>query len=245
MAAVAAAMAVAHAGTTDLVITYGQGYSRPLYVGGSSLWQGRAAYATGFLAQRSSGDALPSGHTDPFLTFCIDASNTLTASGSWRSGSFPNPNVGSPAWQPDGICRAASLYNQYVTGASVVNPADSSVSGNYASKEAAALQLAIWEVLYEPANTGYNVTSGAGFRVGSNGDLEALANLYLGFPGILVPDVNITTTFWDAVDPGNNQDLIGPFTPVPEPGTVYGGLALMLPLLAGGLRKLRFVHRRS
>lgn len=193
--------------------------------------------ATAFQATRTGGDPLPAAHSNPFTTFCIDLRYELAEPAKWLSGSFPNPNGGTPPiWQVDGIYRAASLYNTYAGGVNFTT-----VAGK---EEGAALQLAIWEVLYEPAANGFNVNSGAGFYVvsGANTTIKNRANALLGSAANQV-DYNLTTTFWDAKTKANgdpllnNQDLIGPFMAVPEPGTFVAAALVLLPLLAGWMRR--------
>ena len=98
-----------------------------------------------------------------------------------------------------------------------------------------ALQLAIWEVLYEPAATVYNVSSGSGFKVDNaygNTTVISQANLLLGALAS-TPDYSRTTTFWKN---DGNQDLIGPVSPIPEASTYIVGILLGIPLLVNVAR---------
>jgi hypothetical protein len=223
------------------VTVYAQGYAH-------------GTYATAFSAdwQNVSGSQpLPIGHNDPFVTFCLDI-NTILGNGWWDSGSFsavtalgtavdtvppidPN-NPTTPAIRniATGLNSAANLYAHYAGG--ILN-----ANGTWADQaKGAALQLAIWEVLYENPVNGYNVDSGSGFYV-SSGDagIRSTANTMLTTWG--AADMNIDTTFWNAVNADgsfrSSQDLIGPMTPVPEPTTFIAGGLLLLPFLASTLRR--------
>jgi hypothetical protein len=110
----------------------------------------------------------------------------------------------------------------------------------------AGLQLAIWEVLYEPSANGYDLKAGTGFYAtsayqGSAAVTKANALLAADGGAWALPDYSIQRTFWSAVDangvPIENQDLIGPPSAVPEPGTIIAGCLLLLPFLASTLRR--------
>ena len=188
-----------------------------------------------------SSAPLPASHSDPFVTFCLDL-DTWLASGWWKSGGFsdvPLTTDQSPLVRQglDSLQYAAQLYTNNAGGIMAAN-------GSWLDKaKGAALQLAIWEVLYEYDTTGgFNVMSGSGFKVTSASTAVTVAaqNMLTGL-SYGNPDINLNTTFWNATDKnGNarsNQDLIGPFQPVPEPTTVIAGALLLLPFLASTLRR--------
>lgn len=201
--------------------------------------------ATAFSADRIDGDTLPIPHTDPFVTFCLDINNNL-GNGWWKSGAFnevPLTNDSNPADRVEsGLYRAASLYKAYSGG--ILNTAN----GQWIDKKkGAALQLAIWEVLYEKTGT-YSIDAdgNAGndaneFYVnpGLNQDVRDAANAMLASSYNTV-DTSLNTTFWNAIksqsDPTyrSSQDLIGP---VPEPTTYLAGALLVLPFVVGGIRR--------
>jgi hypothetical protein len=200
------------------------------YVKDSALGTARHAYITPLSATWKSGDdPTLSGLPKNFETYCIDLGNTLHSGQWWESGQFPNPNQppGNPIWTTGGIYKAAWLYNEY---AGDTAHGDATTSG-------AALQLAIWEVLYED-NASYNVTTGSLYVYGGNNafntdGIAGLANTYLGgLPGQDMPIIR--GTWWDATTRtrtwSTNQDLIGP-APVPEPATYIAGALLVLPFL--------------
>jgi hypothetical protein len=204
-----------------------------------------STYATAFSAdwQNIAGSQpLPANHSDPFVTFCMDI-NTILGSGWWQSGSFSDANLtqqSPPATRfASGLYSAANLYAHYAGG--ILN-----ANGSWADRaEGAALQLAIWEVLYEPAANGYDVLSTfetSGFKATSvDSGIATRANTMLSTWG--AADPNIDTTFWNAVNANgtfrSSQDLIGPLAPVPEPTTVLAGLLLLLPFGVSTVRILR------
>ena len=237
------AMGSAHAALTQLDITYNQDWT------GNITWFNSANNTTttdnnipltAFKATRMGGDLLPPPTSDPFYTFCMDIAPTLIGSDWWKSGTFPlagNANGNSAPYVNGGVQRAASLYKAYVGGVDF-----SDVSHK---REGAALQLAIWEVLYE--NGPYDVTSGTGFSIASASDalITARANVMLGSAANFA-DYNLTSTFWNATDSNGesilNQDLIGPQLPtgfVPEPGTCMAAASVFAYLAAFGIRRAR------
>jgi hypothetical protein len=244
------------------VTVYAQGYGHGTYATAFSAdWQSGTRNNSGVVGSGSgyvTSEPLPTGHSDPFVTFCLDI-NTILGNGWWQSANFSEvSNLGTavdtvPPIDPNnpttpavrnvasGLNSAANLYSHYAGG--ILN-----ANGNWANKaQGAALQLAIWEVLYETTkdslgNYVYNVNSGSGFYV-SSGDagIRNAANAMLNTWG--APDYNIDTTFWNAVynngTQRSSQDLIGPMTPVPEPTTMIAGALLLLPFGASTLRILR------
>jgi hypothetical protein len=220
----------ANAALSQLQITDDTTYTGTITGGGAN---NRNVFLTAFLARQIGGDPLPSGTSNPFYTFCLDPAPTLIPSDWWKSETFANAGAGNTVpYQPGGIQRAASLYNAYVGGVSF-----STVAGK---RQGAALQLAIWNVLFDsnPKVLG----GGTGFQVaGANSAVTTLANQMLA-SAFNFANPNLTSTFWDATDAnGNpifNQDLIGPQTAVvPEPGT-YGAMASAVGYLCVlGLRR--------
>lgn len=211
----------ANAALTQLQITYDTSYTG--YITGVSV-NNEDVYLTAFSARRIGGDALPSPASDPFYTFCLDMAAPLIPTGWWKSDTLVNAGAGnSVAYQVGGIQRAASLYNAYVGGVNF-----STTMGKQAG---AALQLAIWNVLYD---TDASVLGGSGFQVaGANPDVTKLANMFLQSVNN-VASPNLTSTFWNATDASGydivNQDLIGPQVAtgvvVPEPGTYMAAAAV-------------------
>jgi len=94
--------------------------------------------------------------------------------------------------------------------------------------EAAALQVAIWEVLYEDPSNGYDVQHGT-FRITSNGQAkQAAQDMLAAMPGSYMPQSGTVVLLSNS-----RQDLMissGPGAgggPIPEPGTIallaFGG----------------------
>lgn len=152
---------------------------------------------------------LPPNHGDPFVSFCLDA-NVYLGSGWFKSGGFSDVTLTSqsaPAVrQADGLYRAANLYSHYASG--ILN-----ANGTWANKtDGAALQLAIWEVLYEKGTTysidrDVNRTDANQFYVSSVSQaIRDRANYMLANNSSAA--YSIDTTFWNAVtDSTGNTSL--------------------------------------
>ena len=240
-ALIVAAQGTSQAGLSQFNIFYYGGYGENLTVQGVA----HSTLATAFAADWVGGAALPPNHSDPFVTFCLDI-NANIANGSWQSGGYADVSLTSQS--SPAIRQAGSLYrvaNLYATFAGGIMP----VGGNWslattAQKiEGGALQLAIWEVLYEPVANGYNVLTtvgSTGLNVTSvNSAISTRANQMLAAASS--QNLSLTSTFWNAVNADgsrrNSQDLVGPFAPVPESGTFIAGGLLLLPFLASTLRR--------
>lgn len=252
VAASCALVASAEAGVSYLQTSYYGGYTGTVIAQGSSHY----TYLTAISADLTNGDPLPPNHSDPFITFCLDVNNNL-GSGWWKSGGFGDVALTSqsiPAQRQAGsLYRAANLYSTYASGVLGAFSNVSSAARTAARIEGAALQLAIWEVLYEPnanpnSTLAYNVLNegsvNGGFRsTGVNSTVATRANQMLATAS--VANFNLDTTFWNAVTSASgttsrsSQDLIGPFAPVPEPGTYFAAVLLGLPILLKGARQLR------
>ena len=192
---------------------------------------GHATYATAFSVDWQSGGALPAGHTDPFVSFCLDI-NTVLANGWWKSGGYsevPLNSDSSPADRQElGLYRAASLYRHFAPG--ILTAVGNGSGFTWNDKErGAALQLAIWEVLYEKGTT-FSIDKDLSrpvtdqfYASSVNASIRTLANSMLSSAWNTV-DLNLETTFWNAANadgtPRSSQDLIGPILAVPEPGKI-------------------------
>jgi hypothetical protein len=161
---------------------------------------------------------LPAGYPASFTAFSLDLPSDLVSKSYWEQESLPSGNADrsqehqSPLWNPGGIYRAASLYDAYV---GEVNT--STAAGRLAG---AALQLAIWDVLYGDAlavnhpGSGFYVNDAHGHE--SQSQLVFAANAMLASAANSI-NLNAQATFWDAVLGPNgrgplpdNQDLLGP-----------------------------------
>lgn len=257
-AAALAVSATANAGVSYFNVNWYTNYKGTVTAQGNSSY----VYVTAISADWQSianSAPLPPNHSDPFLTFCLDFNNVL-ANGWWKSGGFGDPALNgqsSPAIrQQNALFRAANLYSTYAPGVIGAFSSTSSAARTAARIEGAALQLAIWEVLYEPnpnnVNSAYSVTSegaaGKGFVTsGVNAGITSRANTMLTTAS--AANFSLETTFWNAVTDStgttsrSSQDLIGPFAPVPEPSTYIAAALLCIPVLINGARAYK--NRKS
>jgi hypothetical protein len=258
LAVIATSMAVAGSASaqTDLTIyvdTYYTGYITvtPGVQGGVSGTVGinnEDVYLTAFQATYAGGNPLPYPTPDPFITFCVDILPDLV---NWNNGIYsswtpetfsaasPSPN-GSGQTIPyvnGGLTTAANLYNAFVGNIGVLNngrfTGGGTINNTYYSGEqwSAAVQLAIWRALY---GSSFSAT-------GVDPTVATLESDILGST-YNVANPNLTSTFWNATNPSDNQDLIGPQMQtgfVPESGA-YGVLAsagLLVVVLRTQLRR--------
>ena len=191
LAAVAASMVAGSANAqTQLHIDYDTTYQGNIslagYIGSEDV------YLTPFQATYEGGAPLPFPTTNPFNTFCVDISPDLNQNGTWTAGTFPltPPNGNSIQYVPGGIQSAASIYNAFVGNVNI-----STGSGQLWG---AALQLAIWNDLYD----GDNTVSGGVFSVsgGNSALVVGLADSILT-SAYNFANPNLTSTFWNATDP--------------------------------------------
>ncbi len=141
---------------------------------------------------------VPAGFTESFYSYCIDlfhyAQNTQTVT----IGS--SVDLGGAPYTSNGVAQASWLFNTY-SGA--VHAAASGI-------QAAALQVAIWEVLYDSS---HSLTTG-NVIVSSTAAILNQANTYLtALAGASYEGSTSTVLFTNA---GQNQVT----NPVPEPSTV-------------------------
>ncbi len=166
--------------------------------------------------------APPAGFSQSLYTYCVDVLNNEADpqyNVTVRSTDEMTPAT-SPYTAPGAGSKIAWLVNTYA--------ADIHASGT--NEQAAGLQLAIWETLYDSDLGGFNLNSGDFSVMASIGTLSwattYLKSLYeIGGTG--------QAAWLDSPGNGNGQDQV---TAVPEPST------LALLMLGGGLI---FVFRRK
>lgn len=216
------------------------------------------ALAGGILIkQTSSNPTMPS----TYVTVCTDIGGTLYLGQSYTYDTPPTAFSGlagvNPTWgdktaagEAAAIQNAAYLFYNYGN----LNSAGISFSGSPAqvTTQMAALQLAVWDVLYNTTGVGNGSINGTRFSVLSGGDAAAasLAASWVsalnsmsdagnfGYDGyLLFPDPEIGGVNQNA-DGEPPQELLMA-TPVPEAPTVIAGALLLLPFVASAYKILR------
>jgi hypothetical protein len=202
------------------------------------------ALAGGILLTKVSGNSSMPGS---FLTVCTDIGGTLFLGRTYgysASTPFAGESGVKPTW---GAGNAASLTSAANAAAAIQAAANiffthSSVLNGGSVAEKAALQLAVWETLYDTTagSTAYALGSGR-FKVNSgNAAAVGIATTWLG-----EVDLNASYTgYLLKPDPAQQYGLFGQevfydVTPVPEPTTVIAGALLLLPLVATMSRSRR------
>ncbi len=214
---------------TQLTIGYDTAYEGDILLAGApgNLGAGTdSIYLTAFQASYQGGEALPLPTANGFFTFCFDVGQNISLAGSWQATPLSaNPNGNTIPYISGGLQRAASLYNTYVSSTDI-----SSAAGEL---NGAALQLAIWNDLYDGDT---QVESGR-FSVsgGNSAAVIAVADSFLQ-SSANVANPGLNNTFWNATQPVDNQDLIGPgmpagFAPEPAAYAVAASVGALLVML--------------
>lgn len=198
---------------------------------------------------------LGAGYESPWSTVCLDimAKLQIGATYTFHQAQFDGTSTGlNPKW---GFGDSPETAAQAIQNAADIFH-DHAGEQNFATAAArntwwAALQLAVWEVLYDTGNAsqGFNLQNGS-FRVDSIGDANVinLANSWLlpsnqKYSGdLLIPlvDMGSETSRVSSINPGV-QELLYTVTPVPETPTILAGALLLLPFAAS---TVRFIRRR-
>ena len=193
---------------------------------------------------KSSGDA---SMPDSFLTVCLDIGGTLLMAKTYgysASTPFAGQSGINPLW---GSGNGGGLNNSANATAAIQAAANifythSSVLSSGTPTERSALQLAVWEALYDTTagSTTYGLSDGR-FKI-TSGDAAAITlasswlsavdpnALYVGY--LLKPDPS-------QQHGTDGQEFFYNVTPVPEASTVIAGALLLLPLAASAVRILR------
>jgi len=209
-------------------------------------------YAGGIqISQPSGKDALPNN----YISICTDFLGSLYIGSTYKYlGSAVSMSSASgidPVWnnKTQAIANASYLFNTYGDlgsgGLGTGNKAGISV------EDMAALQLAVWMVLYDTGSNGkvtwnssseFYITSTTGDSTTAAAAVglacQWVANLtgtYKNIDSILEPD----TTLGYQGNPDNEypQELM--YSSVPEPATILAGVLLLLPLGVTTIRNLR------
>ena len=204
----------------------------------------RLTVAGAIALTKSSGDA---SMPNSLLTVCLDIGGTLLMGKTYgysASTPFAGQSGINPLW---GSGNEGGLNNSANAMAAIQAAANlfythSSVLSSGTPTERSALQLAVWEALYDTTagSTTYGLSDGR-FQINS-GNAAALA---------------LASTWLSAVDPNalyvgyllkpdpsqqygtDGQEFFYNVSPVPEASTVIAGALLLLPLAASTVRILR------
>ena len=231
----------AKAALTTIDVSYYRNYPVVAFVHGIP----ESTYASVFGARIETGTSTgrPGGSipTDPeFPAFLLEFPNRIAPRAHYSEellAEAQNSDRGAH-WNENGIFSVASLYQAFARGAN-----RSTAAGRL---EGAALQVAIWDVLYGDGRRVDN--SRSSFSVLASRELVARANAMLSSPANH-PDPSLKGTFW-RFEPDHSsascwqdwrdfQDLFGgslsSIVAVPEPGTycVAAAAGLYLLMLAG------------
>jgi hypothetical protein len=166
---------------------------------------------------------------DQFYSFCTDINSAFVNPQNYQL-IFPvtdGGNVAPPSWvKPDGFAMASWLYAKYLP--------DFSPAWLGTDLNAAGLQLALWELLYDSAPG--SVANGQGNVYATAGNATAIAAANSFVAEALANGKTFASGTW--LDPqGDGQGFL--YYPVPEPSTVIAGLLLLAPMGFGVTRVIR------
>lgn len=164
-----------------------------------------------------------------FISFCIDVTKPFRAPSEFQIQTLES-------LFPDAVKRN-QLAAMLINGEREIRTASSELA---ARKAAAAVGIGIWEIIYEPTSTGYDVVDGSGnFSVYGDFDPYAgLANSYLAnvTSGAWTGDANRLKTLVSVNGEYQNQVFIS--SPVPEPST-WAQLMFGLAIVGAAMRRRR------
>jgi len=163
----------------------------------------------------------PAGFSQSLYTYCVDVLNNEA-----------DPQYNVAVRSTDDLTPVSSPYSAAGAGGKIAWLVNTYAAGIHASgtnEQAAGLQVAIWETLYDSSLNTFNLAAGQFSVSGSSGTM-AWANTFL--TNLYSSSSNTGTAAW-LDSPGNNvgQDQV---TTVPEPAT----LALLM-LAVGAMFTLR------
>ena len=166
---------------------------------------------------------------------------------NFQDDAFSGQTGYDPKWGT-GITSTTSAATA-INEAAYIFQQHSSVLTSGTESQAAALQLAVWKVLYDTGDGNYDTFTAGNFKASNSSDAAAItlatqwvdaaaaqSQQYVGF--ILQPTVSQT----DLTPTTAVQEMLYNITPVPEPATIIAGALLLLPFGASTLRILRRKH---
>jgi hypothetical protein len=172
----------------------------------------------------------PSGQSS-FYSFCADITREMTSLPQAYSIQIINNNLG--------LQRAQWLYDTYYS------PVFG--SGRYDPFRAAALQLAVWETIYDTsAIAGYSLSSGSfwvSLNTGRAQNTDADQSLILGYANGYLTGVGASEAA--RLYQNQSQPVLGPNVTSPVPGQDVPELASTCGLLALGLTSLGALRRSA
>lgn len=151
-----------------------------------------------------------------FAAYCIDIPTDIALSGKGPTFSGPGLYDAAMAAMPS----IAKLF-----AAAGFNGQDYKHDGVTTGKQAAALQLAIWDVIYDGGTLNANAFTSGTFKAGSSAAVSAQA--LINKARTLGPEVGVQVTQLTSIPNGRSQLLV---TTIPEPST-YALMAACLGVM--------------
>jgi hypothetical protein len=200
----------------------------------------------------------PSSFISPWAAVCVDVEGVVNIGQSYNfsQSSFTGNLTGlAPLWgrQVNGAFSQANASQAIENAADIFYSHRSAVGSGYtAAQWWAAMQLSVWEVLYDTdktaGNSSFNLSSGR-FTVNESAVGERVYDLAqswlttadVSYAGSLLIPVTQGANGW--VADANVQEMLYAATPVPEPATLLAGALLLVPFGASTIRILRHAPR--
>lgn len=210
-----------------------------------------SVYAGGIVISQNGGTGRPINDSVPlnYVTLCTDFKGSLYMGSTYEYATPPSAFAGQtgidPVWSNPqlAIQNVAQLYYTY-------GHLNSGGLGGTV-EQMAALQLAVWMALYDTTSSGtvdpgssaeFQVTGGDGAAIqDALGWVAGLKGNYTQYGGQLLTPYPIDSAQGNP-DGELPQELLldpPPFSSVPEPATILGAMALVIPLGFGIYRGIR------